>query len=499
VVFSFGSYELDTELFELRCDGERRPLEPQVFDLLLYLVRHRDRFVSRQELLDELWQGKVVTSSTVSSCVKAARRALGDTGRAQGCIATASRRGYRFVASVREVEAARGESVRPSLAVLPFSHSGSARVAWLAEMLGDDMSIQLARVPGFTVISRNSAAAFRDRAGEPTRVARELGVDYVVDGSLWETGERIRVSVQLSDATAARALWAERSEIAASELTALLSEMVQGIVGRLVPELHRYELAALRQRAPVDLDAWALYRRAHATLVLKGWSEESFSEAAALLRQAITRDHDLALAHAYLSLILAMGHLIGLVDDDGWHDEAVAAGETALALDSQDPDVLGYVGCALADMGELSRGVTLMRRALDLDPSNAQAHAALGAALLRQGDPTGVESMRHGMRISPRDSRLGAWGALLARALLSMGRVDQAIEVADHACRCDDKIFLPRLVLAVALNAADDAEGARAALEDARRIRPNLSLGDISRFANPAEIESLRRAGLLGD
>jgi adenylate cyclase len=182
---------------------------------------------------------------------------------------------------------------------------------------------------------------------------------------------------------------------------------------------------------------------------------------------------------------------------EGWHKEAVTAAETALALDRHDSDVLGYAGCALADMGELKRGVTLMQRAVELDPSNAQAHAALGAALLRLGDPSGVESMRHGMRISPRDNRLAAWGALLARGLLTMGRVEEAIEVADFSCRCDDRIFLPRLVLAVAHNTARDPAAARAALDDARRIRPRLVISDIARFADPEEVAALRRAGLL--
>jgi len=152
-------------------------------------------------------------------------------------------------------------------------------------------------------------------------------------------------------------------------------------------------------------------------------------------------------------------------------------------------------------MGEFQRGIGMLRRAVELDPSNAQGHAALGAALLRLGKEEGIEEgvaeMRYGIRISPRDNRLAAWGALLARGLLSIGRVDEAIEAASHACRCDDKIFLPRVVLAVALNTAEDRDGARAALDDARRIRPRLAAADIARFASPDEIAGLGRAGLL--
>ncbi|MBI5891471.1 MAG: winged helix-turn-helix domain-containing protein [Nitrosomonadales bacterium] len=514
MLLTFGDYELDTDLFALRCNGQLRQVEPLVFNLLVYLAQHRDRVVSHRELLDALWVGKVVSESTLSSCVKAARQAVGDSGEEQNCIATVHRRGYRFVAAVEERAAvakptegglgapaerrAAPHRDRPSLAVLPFSHNpGNDAIAWTAQVLGEDISILLARIPGFLVISRNSTAYYRGREYSIGQVGRELDIDYVVEGSVWETDNRLRISVQLLETSSGRFLWANRTEMPADQLGEFQDDIVREIVGHIEPELSRAEFVSLKRRRAVDLGAWALYRRAHATLVLKGWSEESFGETSSLLRQAIARDPNLAFAHAYLSLHLALGHLIGLINDESCWSEAVVAAEAALALDGQDSDVLGYVGCAFADMGDYQRGMGMLRRALELDPSNAQAHAALGAALLRTGKAEGIESLRRGIRISPRDTRLAAWGALLARGLLSFGKVDEAIEAAMHACRCDDKIFLPRLVLAAALITADDKDGARAALDDARRIRPRLADGDIARFATPDEIANLGRAGLL--
>jgi TolB-like protein len=507
----FGDYKLDTELYELRYKGQLRPVEPQVFNLLAYLIRNRERIVSRQELLDELWAGKVVSESTLSSRIKAARQAVGDNGRAQQCIATFNRRGYRFVAAVTEMttddrpgtesQVSRQSAPRqdrPTLAVMPFSHNhGSDAVAWIAEVLSEDISIQLARIPGFLVISRNSTAYYRGREFSISQVGRELGADYVVEGSVWEVGENYRVSVQLLETASERFLWANRTEVPAERLGEFQDDVVREIVSRIEPELNRAELSALRQRRPVDLGAWELYRQGHALLGLKGWNEQSFRESADLLRQAIARDPELAFAHAYLALILAIGHLVGLVKEQGWRDEAVAAAETAIALDSQDPDVLGYAGCAFADMGDFQRGIGMMRRAVELDPSNAQAHAALGAALLRTGDEAGIEEMRYGMRISPRDNRLAVWGTLFARSLLSLGKVDEAVKEAERACRCDDKLILPRLVLAVAQNTANNSTGARAALDDARRIYPRLAVTDIAPFASPDEISGLEQAGLL--
>jgi len=515
VLLRFGEYELDTDLFELRRSSQSCPLEPQVFDLLLYLIRNRERIVSRRELLDELWAGKVVTDSTLSSRVKAARKALGDSADSQRYISTLHRRGYRFVAAVDEQPSDAGPSGepgeplpvavydgpqhgRPCLAVLPFSHNhGSEHIAWIAEVLSEDISILLARIPGFVVISRNSAAYYRGREFTIRQVGRELGADYVIQGSVWEVGDKLRVSVQLLETAGGSFLWTDRTEIPADRLTEFLDEVLQAVVSRIEPALNRAEFFSLRQRQPVDLDAWALYRQAHALLSLKGWSEESFRESADLLRQAVQRDPGLAFAHAYLALTLTIGHLIGLVHDEGWQEEAVRAAETALALDGQDSDVLGYTGCAFADMGDLHRGIGLMRRAVELDPSNAQARAALGAAMIRAGDPDGVDEMRRGMRISPRDTRLGAWGAMLAWGLLGLGRVKEAIEAAERACTYDDRIFLPRLVLAMAHFIAGNVDAARVALNDARRLRPQLSIQDIANLASAEEIARLKETGFF--
>ncbi len=529
MIICFDNFELDTDLYQLRCAGEPRPVEPQVFDLLIFLSRHQDRIVSRQELLDTLWADRVVSDTTLSSRIKAARQALGDDGQSQRYIATFNRRGYRFVAPVTLVQTDSVNSAtqvmhsntlavsqeigetclfqqgpggtsheRPVLAVLPFAHSlDSNQTAWFAEVLGEDISIQLARIPGFIVLSRNTTSQYRQREFSVQQIAEELGVDYLVEGSVWSIGEDFRVGVQLLETQSGNILWSERTVIQGERLFELQEMAVREIVARIEPELNRAELAALRKRRTVDLGAWALYRQGHALLGQKGWSEETFNEVADLLRQAIQQDPQLAFAHAYLALILAIGHLVGLVGGEAWREEAVHAAETAIALDGQDSDVLGYVGCALADMGDVLRGIGMLRRAVELDPSNAQAVAALGAALLQAGEEEGVEYMRQGLRISPRDNRASAWGALLARGLLNFGRVDEAIEVARSACRCDDKIFLPRVVLAIASIAAGDRHTAKTALDDAKRIRPRLSQNDISRFAAPQEMALLQTAGLI--
>ncbi len=512
----FNHFELDTRLFELRHQGARVSIEPQTYDVLAYLLSHRDRVVSKQELLDKLWEGRIVSESSLNTCVKEARKAVNDNGQEQNTIATIYRRGYRFIADVEELLEPEATSIDPavaaatpgpscvptiddrlSLVVIPFSHnSDDAEAAWWAEVFSEDISIHLARISGFLVISRHSAMALAGHEAKVLEIGKELGTRYVVEGSVWRFKEEYRISVQLIDVDSGQLIWANRKRLPAKDINDFQSDVVQRIVAQIEPELNRAELSISQHRKPVDMGAWSLCREATGLLGQKGWSEQTFADVADLLRDAIRHDPTLAFAHAYLSLIIALGHLIGLVKQSDWQQEATQAAETALSLDSQDSDVLGHVGCAFADMGDYQRGIPLMKRAIEINPGNAQAWAALGAAKLRTRDESGVDDMRHGLRISPRDTRLAAWGALLAQGLLAYGRPEEAIEAAQNACIYDDKIYLPRVILAIAHCSQGDDNSAKTAWQDAKRIRSKLCLADIKWMARPVAIRRLQTIGV---
>ena len=209
-------------------------------------------------------------------------------------------------------------------------------------------------------------------------------------------GKRLRITVQLVDATTGNHLWAERFDRAADNIYEIQDEVTTGIVTRLEPELTRVEFEQIKRRPVADLDAWAYYQQATGILALKGWREETFAEAADLNRKAIALDPDFAASHAHLSLMLAVGHMVGFVSEP---DEALAEAERALELDSHHSDVLGFAGCALSDLGHVTRGVELLERAIEDDPSNAQAWVALGAAFLASKRlDEGVEKLAHGIR-----------------------------------------------------------------------------------------------------
>jgi adenylate cyclase len=367
---------------------------------------------------------------------------------------------------------------KASIAVLPLDNMSDSRdYDYLADGITEDIITLLARIPSFFVIARNSSFSYKGQQHDIRQVGRDLGVRYVVEGSLRPIGDRVRVTVQLIEAESGKHVWAERFERAAADLVDVQDEITNAIVTRLEPELTRAEFELIRRRPPSDLGAWNYYVQASSVLSMKGWHERTFAEGAELYRKSIALDPDFAPAHAALSLLLAIGHLIGHVSEP---DEALAEADRALALDSDSSEVLGFAGCALSDLGHTTRGIEILERAIDRDPSNAQAWAALGAAQLTTRQPErAIATLEHGLRISPRDNRLAVWIGIYALALGWVGRLDEAIEQARVACRRDDKLHNPRVVLAALLVTAERTDEAVAALAEARRIRARLSLREV--------------------
>ncbi len=391
-------------------------------------------------------------------------------------------------------------SGHPSVAVLPFrALSLDPEQEFAADILTDDVITLLARMPGFFVISRSSVFAFKGRSPDVRQVGRELGVRYVVEGSVRGAGPAMRVNIQLIEAETGTSLWADRIEPSADDTEELHDRIAGGVVARLEPELARAELSRIERQRPANPDVWSLYRQAHGVFTLRGLTRETFEDAAALLERAIALDPGFALGHAYLALVLGLQHISDLADDSVALAERIrATGARAIELDGYDSDVLGYAGCALSYLGEAGEGIPLLERAIEHNPSNAQAWVALGTAHLSANRPdAAVEALEHGIRISPRDNRLSVWESVLALAYLSIGRVDDAIEHSRAACRRDGKTYMSRLVLASALVEAKDLAGAKAAMDDALRIRPDMGAHGVPRMIGLPATRALMKAGLL--
>ena len=507
MVFRFDQFNVNTETFELSFNGEVRPVEPMVFDLIAHFAAHPDQVFTREELMASIWKGRIVSDATVATCVKNARKALGDTGNHQIFIQTVRGRGFKFTASVSRGESSIKSPAKdpdskivvndlsinkkpvietdPSILVLPFRCiSNTATVEQLAGSLVVSLEAILTRIP----LLRLSAQGHLYAGMEPQPTARQIyedvGVDFVVDGLIQEVGHvdgnKLKATVQLANAKTGFRLWADSFDLGGS-LTDAQNISVAAIVGKLEPQLHRamYQSARSCSDQPT---ARQLFLKASGLLVMQGWHHESFNEAIPLLRQSVSLDAEFALAPALLSLLTGFGARIGLAADRKTATvETVESADQALKLDAMDSTVLGFAGCGLADVGYLDRGESLLCNAIDLNSVNAQALVALGTVRMGRHDlEDAIANLSKGIEISPLDSRLSVWGALLSIAHLMSGNIDAAVETASIACRRNDRTYLPRLALAGANFAINDKHLALRALEEARRIKPDLTRQQIA-------------------
>jgi TolB-like protein len=269
----FERYVLDGDRRELRRGGELIAIEPQVFDLLVYLLQNRERVVSKDDLIASVWGGRIVSDSTLTSRINAVRKAVGDSGEEQKLIRTIARKGFRFVGQVCEQDpsaaaSAPGSQVplalpdRPSIAVLPFSNmSGDPQQDYFIDGIAEEIIVALSRVRWFFVIARQSSFAYRDKGIDAKQIARELGVRYVLAGSVRRAGDQVRVSAQLMEGSSGNNVWARSYDRAAADIFAVQDEITQMIVGAIEPQLSRAERERARVKPRDSLDAWSTYQR----------------------------------------------------------------------------------------------------------------------------------------------------------------------------------------------------------------------------------------------
>ena len=388
---------------------------------------------------------------------------------------------------------------RPGIVVLPFdSFSGDQMDEIVSNGFTEDLTTLLANIPGLFVISRNTAFSYKDKHKDMREIGNELGVRYLLEGSLRHIDDQIRVTAQLIEAETGSHLWADKFDTPVDELPRVQDALISGIALRLDTEISRAEFELVRRQHPSDMNAWSLYQSAKGTLMFMGWSKSSIKQAVDQLHQAIALDPNYAPPQAYLSLLLALGHWIKLVDDlPAAHDESVAAANRALELDPNSSEVLGYAGCAYSDLGYRQRGIPILEKAIELDPSNAQARAALGAALIVSGElERGVAALSEAIRISPKDPGLAMWATILALGSGYTGDITGAEEWSTVAYAADPRFFPALVVRAWLQGEREQLEDAQASLNEAARLYPELNADYIAGFMGEGIVKQMQEAGL---
>ncbi|MBH5399124.1 winged helix-turn-helix domain-containing protein [Bradyrhizobium sp. CNPSo 4010] len=512
--FRFENNLLDGDLRELTCDGKTIPLQPQVFDLLFYLVTQRGRVVSKGDLISQIWNDRIVSDSALNSRINAARKALGDDGATQRLIKTIPRKGFRFVGEVREEAAAspaQAESrpapprvaERPAIAVLAFENmSGDPEQDYFGDGISEDILTALSKQRWFMVIARNSSFTYKGRAVHLRQIAEELGVRYIVEGSVRKSDNRVRITAQLNDAVSGGHLWAERYDRELVDVFAVQDEITNAIAAAIEPQIHAAENFRSHRKPPASLDAWDLLMRA----LSHYWrvTRQDHAAAKALLARAIAIDPNYGQALSVLAVNDMFGVHLGWTELAAVAPAAEAAALKAVRCDHEDAWAHAALGSVCFSTRRLTDALSEFEQALALNPnfSLAQGYYALALSYAGRSNDS-FEAAQKAIRLSPRDPSLAIYHGIAAYARFTERHYGEAIALAREAIRHRGDLTGAYRVLAVSAGMTGDGALAEMALGELRRTQPGISLHWIATqlpWANERDrehyLEGFRRAGL---
>ncbi|HKD57462.1 MAG TPA: winged helix-turn-helix domain-containing protein [Hyphomicrobiaceae bacterium] len=416
--YRFDEFDVDTDRYELCRAGKVQPVEPLVFDLIVFFARNPNRLISRDELVEAVWQGRAVSDATISSAVKSARRALGDSGDSQSLIRTVRGRGFTFQAQVETAAAqpaqgaappivlpksigkATSEDPKPVLVVLPITNLSAETDEYFADGLTEDIITNLARFRDLRVIGGASSFQFKGRAFDLADLCTRTQAGYVVQGSVRRAAGRVRISVQLIEGATGVQLWGDRYDREMVDIFALQDEVTRTIAATLGVKMQDVVLQRALKKSAAELSAYdCLLRARRYTWML---SADMHAEARDLLEKAVELDPLSADAHALLANVYlgehrfemnprpnpigrALVHALAATRLDpqnayarcwlaivhffrGENEKFEAEAQLALSLNPNDPETLADVGHYYAFMGQFARGAELSRRAQQLNP-----------------------------------------------------------------------------------------------------------------------------------
>jgi TolB-like protein/DNA-binding winged helix-turn-helix (wHTH) protein/Flp pilus assembly protein TadD len=514
--YLFEDYTFDTDRRELGRSGAVVRVTPQVFDLLEYLIRNRDRVVSKSDLITAIWSGRLVSDAALATRLNAARRAVGDSGEGQRLIKTLPRKGFRFVGAVQEApnaDAAPGisdsrpdsrESLahphrpaamlqqglvsgihngraiasapRLSILVLPFANiGGDPAQDYFADGVTESLTTDLSRIAGSFVIARNTAFSFKGTAVDVKQVGRELNVRYVLEGSVQCGRNRFRLNVQLIDAETGNHLWAERFDKPAGDLFEMQDEIVSRLANTLNAEL--IEVEARRAKCAPHPDAMHLYFQGR-SCVNKALTPTSIAEARTLLVRALALDPDnieAAVAAAHVDMATASAHM---TDDGIVHlGAAEAALVRVLSLAPNHARAHMFLGAVQMQTFRVVKGLAACDRALALDRNLADAHGFIGFGKYAMGRGEEVEAhIREAFRLSPRDTRAFIWLMFVGMGKLAIGADQEAVAWFRRSLEANQNHALTHFQSAAALGLVGDVREARSAVKAGLALDPGFTI-----------------------
>jgi TolB-like protein len=506
-VFHFPGYCVDPTRGLLRDDGVDVPLRAKSLDLLLILLRNAGRVVSKEELLEKVWNGLAVSEDSLTQCIHDIRRALADTE--QKLIRTVPRRGYLFpsealITGKPEIPA-HPSADHPSIAVLSFSNlTNDPAQDYFADGIVEEIIMSLSRMKWIFVIARNSSFIYKGRAVDIKQVGRELGVRYVLEGSVRRAENRVRIAGQLIDTSTGATIWADRFDGELADIFDLQDQVTASVVGAISPKLMQAEIERSRHKPTDSLDAYDYYLRGMAAYQL--WSREGNREALTMFTHATELDPHFASAFGMAARCYAQLKAGGWPSD--WSKnmpEAARLARRAAALGNDDALALCTAGFALAWVaGEVEEGTVLIDEALRLNPNLAWAWVTSAWARVWLGEPeTATVHLARAMRLSPLDPLMLSTHTVQACAHMLVGRHEEAFAWAVKAWRQRPDYGFVAVVATTAAALAGRQGEAEKALARLRTLMPDFHISNLQELfplRRTADVEifsdGLRRAGL---
>src|SRR5258706_12922734 len=444
--YIFENYAFDTDRRELHRGADVVSVAPQVFDLLDSLIRNRERVVSKDDLINAIWNGRIVSDAALTTRLNVARTAIGDSGEEQRLIKTLPRKGFRFVGPVVEAQGPGGAATvdnsielpkpaltlpnKPSIAVLPFTNlSGDPEQDYFADGMVDEIPTALSRFKSLFVIARNSSFTYKGRAVDIKQVGRELGVRYVVEGSVRKSAGKVRITGQLIDAMTGAHLWSDRFEGDLSDVFALQDEVTVNVVSAIQPKLLQTEMD-LAARRPNNLSAYDLCLRAQHQ---QSWTRGGSAESLRLASRALEIDPRCGFA----ATLAGECHLRNArhrwaADPKSEIAEGFRFLRLALSIDGNATLALSMLGRATAAfLGDFDTAKEMVDRAVALNPNSFRAWEERGWAYLTAGQPDeAIQSFERRIRLNPFDPLLFATFAGMSVAFIGLRRFDEAVSAA---------------------------------------------------------------------
>src|SRR6266446_6198521 len=481
--FCFDDHVLDLDRRELRRSGEPIALEPQVFDLLVFLIRNRDRVVTKDDLFESVWRGRLVSESTLSSRITAARRAIGDSGEAQRLIRTSFRKGIRFIGNVTEEHAAAElppmPRARASIAVLPFeSLSGDREQEYFADGIVAEIITGLSRIKWLFVISRNSTFIYKGKPTDVKIIGRELDVRYVLEGSVRRSGDHVRVTGQLIETETAAHVWAGRYDGTLGDIFTLQDEMTMSVIGAVEPTLRKAEVERAKRKRPDNLDAYDLFLRALPFAAIA--MPEDADTALGLLEKAIRLEPDYSAVHGFIAWCHEQRYLRGGLEAET-RRAAIRHAQLAIETGSDDAMALAMGGFVI---GVLERSYETALEALDrsiaLSPSSALAFGFSSVIRAWMGDyATAIEHAKTGIRLSPYDPLIYLPYVGLAYAHFFAGNFVEAASAASRASSANPRFSVPCYLNAAALLRLGRTDEAKALAKVLLKLQPGFTVSGL--------------------